>query len=141
MNAEILLNQLEKVRQTGPDQWIACCPVHEDQSPSLSIKNAGDRLLIHCFAGCATLDLLSLLGLKVGDLFDKPLSHYQAPTTRRQRKRYGQAHDVLKALVLEVNVALLAAEDVAAGKVLSESDLRRVRFARTRLRKAAELAA
>lgn len=28
------------------------CPAHEDERPSLSWKLAGDRALLHCFAGC-----------------------------------------------------------------------------------------
>jgi hypothetical protein len=28
------------------------CPAHEDERPSLSWKVAGDRVLLHCFAGC-----------------------------------------------------------------------------------------
>ena len=33
--------------------WMACCPAHEDRSPSLSIHDSDDgKVLVHCFAGC-----------------------------------------------------------------------------------------
>jgi hypothetical protein len=41
---------------------MACCPAHEDRSPSLSIGIGGNgRPLVHCFAGCAPADVLDAL--------------------------------------------------------------------------------
>lgn len=54
-----LLPKLEKVKQTGPDTWEACCPAHDDKNPSLSIKQNGDTLLLKCFAGCKFDDILT----------------------------------------------------------------------------------
>ncbi|MCZ6718345.1 MAG: AAA family ATPase, partial [Gammaproteobacteria bacterium] len=35
------------------DNWIACCPAHDDKNPSLSVSNGSDeRVLVHCHAGC-----------------------------------------------------------------------------------------
>lgn len=49
---------------------IACCPAHEDRSPSLSIANGhSGRLLLTCHAGCSfvhVLDALKGLGLVNG---------------------------------------------------------------------------
>ena len=34
--------------------WIACCPAHDDRTPSLSIAEGSDgRVLLTCFAGCS----------------------------------------------------------------------------------------
>ena len=34
--------------------WMACCPAHEDSTPSLSITESRDgMLLVHCHAGCS----------------------------------------------------------------------------------------
>ena len=67
--AQRLLNRLEKVRSTGEGSYIACCPAHDDRTPSLSIKECDDgRLLVHCFAGCPTSDVLMAVGLSLGDL-------------------------------------------------------------------------
>ena len=42
--------------------WLACCPAHEDRTPSLSICDgrAGD-ILVHCFAGCSQIDVIEAL--------------------------------------------------------------------------------
>jgi putative DNA primase/helicase len=33
--------------------WSACCPVHDDSTPSLSLRDSGDgRVLVFCHAGC-----------------------------------------------------------------------------------------
>ena len=53
-----LLSRLEKVQPIGNDRYKALCPAHDDRSPSLVIKFDGDRLLLHCFSGCETADVL-----------------------------------------------------------------------------------
>jgi hypothetical protein len=49
--------------------YVACCPAHDDNKPSLSLKE-GDKggILVKCFAGCATEDVLAAAGLSMGDL-------------------------------------------------------------------------
>jgi hypothetical protein len=60
------------VKRTGDLRWIAKCPAHLDKTPSLSVRADDDgRVLIHCFAGCATFDVLMAVGLDFGDLFDR----------------------------------------------------------------------
>lgn len=83
-----LLDRLDGLRQTGPDKWIAKCPAHEDRSPSLSIRDVGDRLLIHCHAGCSPADILAAAGLELADLFDEPLDTGPAPRRDRIRVDY-----------------------------------------------------
>ena len=50
----------------------AQCPAHPDSSPSLSIgdRRNGDGIVVYCHAGCTTPDILTALGLSMGDLFD-----------------------------------------------------------------------
>ena len=64
-----LLGRLSCVRQTGPGRWIARCRAHEDRSPSLSIRDIDDRVLVHTFAGCGFGDVLSAVGLTLADLY------------------------------------------------------------------------
>lgn len=74
MNISPLLSRLERVKTTGPGRWIACCPAHEDHHPSLALRETDDgRILIHCFAGCETLDILQKLDLNWEDLFPERL--------------------------------------------------------------------
>jgi putative DNA primase/helicase len=42
--------------------WIVRCTAHDDSTPSLSVRNAGDNLLLHCHAGCRPNDVIA--GLK-----------------------------------------------------------------------------
>ena len=48
------------------------CPVHDDGTPSLTMTDKGDRVLVHCHGGCDTVDIFEALGLGWPDLFDNP---------------------------------------------------------------------
>jgi hypothetical protein len=64
-----LAEQLSRVRWVGGG-FTARCPAHEDRSPSLSVSRGRDeRMLVYCFAGCATADVLAAVGWKLADLF------------------------------------------------------------------------
>src|SRR5882724_1383522 len=41
--------------------WMAQCPAHRDQNPSLSIRESDSRVLLHCFAGRNQEDLIAAL--------------------------------------------------------------------------------
>ena len=75
---DIFLSRLPAYTRSGPASFKACCPAHDDKTPSLSIKRLPDgRLLIHCFAGCGAIDVLDSMGLDYGDLY--PDSGYYEP--------------------------------------------------------------
>ena len=71
--ASLVLERLESLgrrwRPSGARQWVAQCPAHTDNSPSLSLKAAEDRALVNCFAGCDTSAVLTALNLSTSDLF------------------------------------------------------------------------
>lgn len=55
-------------RQGG--RWYACCPAHEDRTPSLAFWLGDDgRLMLGCWANCAKADVMKAAGLKWADLF------------------------------------------------------------------------
>ncbi|MBA2526534.1 MAG: hypothetical protein H0V18_12265 [Pyrinomonadaceae bacterium] len=48
-----VISLLKGVKKSGSG-WVAQCPAHEDQRPSLSINEAPDgRVLLHCHANCS----------------------------------------------------------------------------------------
>ncbi|MHB1287632.1 MAG: phage/plasmid primase, P4 family, partial [Leptospirales bacterium] len=60
MSAEGLATALEGKRAGA--QFVACCPAHEDSTPSLTIKDGdGGRILIHCHGGCTNADVIKVL--------------------------------------------------------------------------------
>lgn len=64
-----LLARLDHVRGTH-DRWTACCPAHQDNNPSLSIRLLDDgRVLIHCHAGCGAAAVLDAVGLDYDALY------------------------------------------------------------------------
>ena len=88
MKAEDVLDRLEHVTG-GKGKWMACCPAHQDKSPSLAINEADDRILVHCFAGCETSDVIAALGLTVSDLFYNKLAGGEL--TESKKRRYEEA--------------------------------------------------
>lgn len=68
------LERLEGVSGSN-GRYQAKCPAHEDRLPSLAITAAEDKILIHCFAGCAPVDIMAAVGLQLGDLFAGSISN------------------------------------------------------------------
>ncbi len=61
---ETVLSALQGVKKTGAG-WTALCPGHDDSNPSLSISEAGGKVLLKCHAGCdqqAVIEALKGLG-------------------------------------------------------------------------------
>ena len=50
-------------------EYMAHCPVHEDHTPSLAIKQDHDTIVLQCFGGCDTETILRAKDLKFSDLF------------------------------------------------------------------------
>lgn len=130
MTADEFVNHLEKVRQTGPGRWLACCPAHADKTPSLSVRE-GDKgaILIYCFAGCSPAAVLESMGLTFSDLFQEKQGHHHQPAGRTRIP----ASDVLKAIAFEVEIFAQAAGVLVRGETLSPADLERMKTAYSRI--------
>lgn len=76
-----LLPHLSGVRQTSRG-ILALCPNHPDKHPSLSVRGGDRGLLIKCWAGCTTSEIVTALGLKLCDLFFDA----GVPQSARQRR-------------------------------------------------------
>ena len=116
-----------------PMEAMARCPVHEDGTPSLSVRwTRGDRgglVLLTCHGcGARAADLVEALGLSMADLFDEPLPPREtAPATGRagrspSQRRSGQRRGRLGRLpaLLAVPEQDLAAVSVAHVWVTAE---------------------
>jgi DNA polymerase I-like protein with 3'-5' exonuclease and polymerase domains len=61
--------------------WVARCPVHDDQKPSLSIGSGKDgKVLVHCHAGCNQRDVFNAILRKRG-LLGQTRSHKREDRT------------------------------------------------------------
>ncbi len=76
MQLDDFLSRLDGVKPAGPGRYMACCPVHNDTNPSLSVTvkdvKGTEKILLKCFAGCRTEDILEELGLTPQDLIVNP---------------------------------------------------------------------
>lgn len=76
MQLEDFLDKLDGVTYVEPNKYMACCPVHEDKVPSMSVTvkdvKGTEKILLKCFAGCRTEDILEELGLTPQDLIVNP---------------------------------------------------------------------
>jgi len=135
MVVEELLARLTKVKAAGPGKWIACCPAHEDRSPSLAIKESDGTILMHCFASCGIEAICDAIGIEMTELFPPRRDEWQ-PGTEKPLK-FGAvrftALDALRCLAGEGAMLLQYACDQAEGRVLSPTDIDRVATAVGRL--------
>lgn len=117
MDVTQILSRLSKVRSTGPRRWVACCPAHEDRSPSLSVLERNDgSILLHCFAGCEFKAVVEALALEPSDLFRRE-NEYRSPPRATL-----SAWDVLTGLKSEAGIIALLASDIADHKPISSHD-------------------
>ncbi|MFR2404647.1 MAG: hypothetical protein ACLS76_05825, partial [Eubacterium callanderi] len=82
MTINDILSRLEGVKPgAGQNQYIARCPAHMDQHQSLSIGVGSDgRILLNCFAGCDTEEIVEAMGLTMKDLFvEQPKTEIDYP--------------------------------------------------------------
>lgn len=134
--AEKLLERLQKVRKSGPDRWLARCPAHDDESPSLSVRELDDgRLLLHCFAGCDVHAVVAAVGLGLHDLYpDRPLGHAVPP----ERRPFAAA-DVLAATAGEALIVSIVAGRIRDGQAVAPEVAQRAALAAGRLLAAADM--
>lgn len=93
---EELLSKLNKVKLVGTNKWTACCPVHDDNDPSLSITVKDGKLLCYCFAcGAKGLDVALTVGLSANSLFSDTLSSDSRRQYERDRLMAEKASDEL----------------------------------------------
>ena len=119
---DTLLEKLERVRLTSNGKWLACCPAHDDKSPSLGIKVTDDgKILLHCFAGCSVSEIVSAIGLKLSDLMPENPT-YQKGTKPPRFNKYA----LFDRLAFESIILSLAVRQLLNFEDLDFTDLCRV---------------
>ncbi len=137
MAIDSLLSDLDGVRETGHKKYVARCPAHEDRSPSLAIKDCGDgRVLIHCFAGCETEDVLSAVGLTFADLMPERINGQHSFKPRRI-----DARQVLATLDHEALVVAIVGADFLDHRAIDEDTWNRLGVAVCRINTARAMCA
>lgn len=132
MTIEALINGLDGIKETGHGKYVARCPAHNDRSPSLAIKECGDgRVLLHCFAGCETEDVLSSIGLAFSDVMPE-----QALEHRVRRVRWEMpAKEGLQSLDHEALVVAVISNDILESRSVDEPTWSRLAQAVARIGK------
>jgi hypothetical protein len=80
------------------------CPTHADRTPSLSIRGADSKALLHCFAGCEPAQIVRALGLEWHECFDhdsNPTEAFGTATPRNGRATVVEAASSWKPIDLE----------------------------------------
>lgn len=132
-----ILPALEKVKQTRQGNWLACCPAHDDKTPSMTIHEAQDgRILVHCWAGCSFEEIVNAVGLGWEPWFPpKQPEDFKAPI-----RRPFPAGDVLEALAAEADLVAVAACNLGNGFELTHGDKDRLLLAVQRIDEGRRLA-
>jgi hypothetical protein len=80
MTYEQFISRFEKQTKTARGVSVRC-PAHEDRQASLSVSPSRDGgVLLKCFAGCETEDIVRAMGLEMKDLFAKELERPRLPS-------------------------------------------------------------
>jgi hypothetical protein len=64
--AEVLAGRRKVKARNG--NYLVPCPAHEDSSPSLSLRDTGHGVMVHCFAGCCPGDVYAAIRRKWPEL-------------------------------------------------------------------------
>ena len=130
-----VLSRLDMVKRIGDGRYKALCPAHDDSTPSLAIKDDDGRLLLHCFGGCETSEVLGAIGLDFSDIMPEKLMG----NSKRDKKPF-YAIDLLNIIKFEATLTYIYAADMAKGLTLTNSDRERLLLAASRINHAYEVA-
>jgi len=138
---ENLISRLEVVKGRN-GAWTARCPAHEDKSPSLAVREGEDgRVLLHCFGGCSTADVLASIGLDMSDLFPRVIEHREYPVEGKPgMKPAFFASDLMRIIHFEALIVQIVAYDITHGKLPTEETRERMLTAYQRIDEAVRYA-
>lgn len=123
MTIDNILRKLDKVKKSHRG-YKACCPVHNDKNPSMTVAETDDgKVLIHCFScGARGTDVVEALGLPTSELFSGDFNGTYDP----KRK-------LMKTELEDRMVVSIYEQDKQSGKYLTHGDYKRYRLAKARI--------
>jgi len=135
---DVILNKLKKVTPKGKDSYMACCPAHDDRTPSLALSEMPDgRILINCFAGCSSLEIMASVGLQLTDLFPEgSLGDFKGWQQLQNQREESAKIKQEKGLSFERTFLAVIDHDRKAGIKISSADLAREQEAYLKVRAA-----
>lgn len=138
---ENFINRLDKVKGRN-GSWTACCPAHEDKSPSLSVREGEDgRVLVHCFGGCSVDQIVGAVGMDMTDLFPPDSKRRDYPIEGKpSMKPAFFASDLMRIIHFEALVVQIVAFDIANSKPVTEETRERMLTAYQRIDEAVRYA-
>lgn len=101
-----ILSHLPKVKRLGDSRYMACCVVHNDKNPSMTVTIKPDGVIVmYCHAcGATGLDVCNALGIDPSSLFP-PTDN---PRYEKQPRQGFSAWQLLHALEKDLLVVLIA---------------------------------
>lgn len=116
-----ILPKLDKVKKLG-ERWVACCPVHNDTNPSMTMKEEDGKVLMHCFACQANgQEVVQALGLPASVLF-------------RDSKRQEIPQKVIEAAKEDAYFIAIFESEKAKGSRITHNDFKRYKLAKERIK-------
>jgi hypothetical protein len=125
MDIDLILSRLKKVKKTGRASWIACCPAHQDKSPSLSVTMTDNRVLVHCFGGCDYKEVVKAIGVGYGAFM---------PTSNKSKGgaydvelvRGIEAYNALQIFKENALIMVFMAQSMVKKKAMTEVDMNKI---------------
>jgi len=131
MSLETLIDRLDGVRETGHGKYLSRCPSHDDRSPSLAIKEESDgRILLHCFAGCETENVLAAINLTFSDVMPERIGSNHA---YKRVRNWISPRDALATLDHESLVVAIIGADFLEHKEIDDETWSRLGIAVNRI--------
>ena len=126
---EKILSRLTRVKKIAADKWAAACPIDQSRNGRpIAVREMPDgRVLVFPFCACPTEDVLRALGLSFADLFPGPLGEFKF------ERRPFDPMQVLEAVVHEITVGVLIANDIAETVRVDEEQRERLSLVGRRL--------
>ena len=74
MDFKDIVSRFESPKPRGNNSYMVKCPCHNDHTQSLSVTDDNGTILLQCFGGCKTEEIVQAIGLEMRDLFNNNTS-------------------------------------------------------------------